>query len=345
VSLSTFELDPHDREAIDAMERLLPADAFPLLICGDIPKGPATALQIVKGGNVTPFSYRYDVAAQDTEPGVSPELPEGDFAAVCVIQRKSKTRTLAIVEAMREAFPEAQLILLGHNKRGIKSMPKRLRDRWAEVKKIGDASHCTAYMLSGWTADEPAEEAKAGGFEYGDQSWYAKPGVFGEKGLDDGTKRLLDLLPPAPDNAALLDVGCGTGVLGLKGLLSSEGVRLVGVDADWFAVTTARENAAALGVSERTNFEWGDIFPRDHQLFDRIVSNPPFHSGSRTSYTVAAHLIENAPRWLADGGELWLVANSFLPYPDYLDASFDHWTREAEDDRFTIYRAVKGGAE
>jgi 16S rRNA (guanine1207-N2)-methyltransferase len=345
VSLSTFELDPLDREAIDAMERLLPGDAFPLLICGDIPKGPATALQIVKGGEVTPFSYRYDVVAQYTEPGESPQVPAGDFAAVCVVQRKSKARTLAILEAMRAAFPDTQLILLGHNKRGIKSMPKRLRERWAEVKKMGDASHCTAYVLSGWTADERAEETKAGGFDYDGQHWHAKPGVFGVKGLDDGTERLLDLLPPANEHAALLDVGCGTGVLGLRDLIAAEGSQLVGVDADWFAVTTARENAEALGVSDRATFEWGDIFPREHQLFDRIVSNPPFHSGSRTSYTVAAHLIEKAPRWLAAGGELWLVANSFLPYPDYLDASFDHWTREAEDDRFTIYRAVKGGAE
>ena len=53
-----------------------------------------------------------------------------------------------------------------------------------------------------------------------------------------------------------------------------------------------------------------------------IISNPPFHDGMQTSLDAAQTLIRGAVRHLNSGGELRIVANAFLPYPDVLDETF-----------------------
>jgi 16S rRNA (guanine1207-N2)-methyltransferase len=44
---------------------------------------------------------------------------------------------------------------------------------------------------------------------------------------------------------------------------------------------------------------------------------------------------------LASHGELWLVANRFLPWPELISASFGQCQRVAQDNRFAVYRAVR----
>lgn len=50
-----------------------------------------------------------------------------------------------------------------------------------------------------------------------------------------------------------------------------------------------------------------------------IVSNPPFHQGVHTDYQASERLLQRAAEHLAPGGELRLVANSFLKYPPLIE--------------------------
>ena len=56
---------------------------------------------------------------------------------------------------------------------------------------------------------------------------------------------------PEEDGAALLDLGCGCGVVALACLLQAEGLTARGVDIDPDLVAAARANAAALGLALR----------------------------------------------------------------------------------------------
>ncbi|GHK19201.1 hypothetical protein ECZU08_21710 [Escherichia coli] len=45
-------------------------------------------------------------------------------------------------------------------------------------------------------------------------------------------------------------------------------------------------------------------------------------------------------RHLNSGGELRIVANAFLPYPDVLDETFGFHEVIAQTGRFKVYRAI-----
>lgn len=71
-----------------------------------------------------------------------------------------------------------------------------------------------------------------------------------------------------------------------------------------------------------------------------IISNPPFHDGLQTSLEAARALIRGAVRHLNSGGELRIVANAFLPYPQVLDETFGFHEVIAQTGRFKVYRTI-----
>ena len=72
----------------------------------------------------------------------------------------------------------------------------------------------------------------------------------------------------------VLDVGCGTGVLGFV-LLQRGAISAVGTDLEDRAVVCATDNAARLGLAERYQAQLADLFPAD-AAFDCVVFNAPW---------------------------------------------------------------------
>jgi putative methylase len=72
----------------------------------------------------------------------------------------------------------------------------------------------------------------------------------------------------------VLDLGCGTGRLGLGcAFLGAESV--VGVDIDKLAVKLAAENSAKLGFKTKVDWVAGDVNAVAGK-FDTVLQNPPF---------------------------------------------------------------------
>ena len=134
----------------------------------------------------------------------------------------------------------------------------------------------------------------------------------------------LDLFsgPERSPPGQILDLGTGAGALLLALLSEYPEAQGLGVDQDSDTLATATLNAARLGLGGRARFEVGDWLSEVSGRFDLIVSNPPFHEGRSTSYQPSRALIERAPKLLRRGGELYLVANRFLPYHEPLQQAF-----------------------
>ena len=77
----------------------------------------------------------------------------------------------------------------------------------------------------------------------------------------------------------VLDLGCGTGVLGVGAALY--GARVVGVDVDTEALRIARSNAASAGVGERTDWVRGEAGTPPVRGVETVVMNPPFGAQRR----------------------------------------------------------------
>ena len=78
------------------------------------------------------------------------------------------------------------------------------------------------------------------------------------------------------------------------------------------------------------------------QPYDVIVTNPPFHTGSRHDRPdIGRRFIAVAAAALRTGGSLWLVANRHLPYESVLDESFGKVTMVKQAGGFKIVSAVR----
>ncbi len=152
-------------------------------------------------------------------------------------------------------------------------------------------------------------------------------GLFHPRGVDAGTRLLLDLIDVAPD-ADCLDLGCGWGPIGLcLTRLAPQGtVQLV--DKDFVAVDFAQQNLVTNGCDNGRAYLSNGLHhvPADTS-FDVIASNIPAKVGSE----LLDFWMSQTHARLRPGGQLWVVTVAGLK--DY--------TKRVFRQHFGNYRKVK----
>jgi release factor glutamine methyltransferase len=80
------------------------------------------------------------------------------------------------------------------------------------------------------------------------------------------------------DNPKILDLGCGSGCIGITLLKKIPNATLVAVDKSAEALQVAKQNAQNLQVGDRAEFVHSDSLDLkfDAKTFDLILSNPPY---------------------------------------------------------------------
>lgn len=227
--------------------------------------------------------------------------------------------TLAMIAEVTDK--DSLIVVVGENNGGIKSLPKLSKDRLQHCNKIDSARHCvlfTAYLqkhkspfvLNDW-------------FEYYDYKIdnmqikiAALPGVFSQKGLDVGTELLLKQLP-ANMSGHVLDFGCGAGVISAFIGKKHPASKLSLVDVSALALISA-EKTLALNNLEGHCFA-SDSLSHVSQTYDHIVSNPPFHQGTKTSYAATESFLAGISQYMNTEANISIVANSFLKYQPIME--------------------------
>lgn len=131
-------------------------------------------------------------------------------------------------------------------------------------------------------------------------------GVFSSRGLDPGTRVLLENAP-RPDTAGdVLDLGCGYGPIALTMASRCPDRRVVGVDVNTRAIELANRNAADAGLANVT-CQLDTEVPADAR-FAAIYSNPPIRVGKAALHEL---LLRWLPR-LLPGGVAYLVVQRNL---------------------------------
>lgn len=192
------------------------------------------------------------------------------------------------------------------------------------------------------TAPRPTAAADAApwrSFEALGRSWWAWPGVFAARGLDVGSAVLLDALAELEAaslrGAAVLDLGCGTGVLA-GAALDRGAARVAALDDDLGAVASAERNLE--GADAAVHHSDLDVALADDARFDAVLVNPPFHVGKQVRLEVPRAFLAAAHRRLLPGGTALVVANRALPYEREL-AGWAGYETVRDERGFKVLRA------
>ena len=131
-------------------------------------------------------------------------------------------------------------------------------------------------------------------------SFYVDNGIFSKKGLDFGTRTLLENLDLENIHGKILDFGCGYGPIGIY-ISKEKNLPVDMIDINKRSLKLAQKNSALNQV--QTNVFESNIYENINQTYDFIITNPPIRVGKEILYKI---LIE-AKEHLKPNGELWFV--------------------------------------
>lgn len=239
--------------------------------------------------------------------------------------------------------PGAQVIAGGM----IKHTPRRAFELLEECigpTKTGLGWKKSRLAFATFDADlacDPGVSAKV--IDVNDMRLSSRPNVFSWAALDLGARALLPHLAAPQDATSIVDQGCGNGVLGLALARDNPDARIVGIDESFQAVASARDNAAAAGLSpDRVSFEvTDDLQDAGIEAADLIVCNPPFHQSHTIGDHIAWAMFSQAKQALRQGGVYLIVGNRHLDYSAKLKRLFGNCVQVAADKRFVVLRATK----
>lgn len=127
-------------------------------------------------------------------------------------------------------------------------------------------------------------------------------GVFSKKGLDFGSRTMIEVLLLEDLCGKGLDVGCGYGPIGIV-LSSFFNLNMDMIDVNKRAVHLCEMNIKENGING--NAFVSNIYENVRKKYDFIVTNPPIRAGKEIVYK----MLFEAKEHLLRGGVLYFVVN------------------------------------
>ena len=134
-------------------------------------------------------------------------------------------------------------------------------------------------------------------------SFYTDSGVFSKRGLDFGSRTLIDVLLKEKLNGKILDAGCGYGIIGIV-LSSFFHIETDMIDINKRAIHLANINIRENRLSNIRAFE-SDIYNKICDKYDVIITNPPIRAGKEIVYK----FLFESKKFLNEKGTLYFVIN------------------------------------
>lgn len=159
-------------------------------------------------------------------------------------------------------------------------------------------------MAHYFTNEEIKSEIKEINILFQDKKFkmFTDNGVFSKKGLDYGTRALLEKIPYQELKGDILDFGCGYGPIGII-ISSLTNLEVDMIDVNFRSMKLAKKNASANNV--KVNIFESNIYESITKKYDYIITNPPIRVGKEILYKI----LFGAKEHLKPNGELYFVIN------------------------------------
>jgi len=165
----------------------------------------------------------------------------------------------------------------------------------------------------------------------------------------DDSFLLLKVMQVAPGQS-FLDMGCGTGILGIHA--AKLGAEVVAADVNPHAVECTKRNAHANDVKIRV--VESDLFSRVPGYFDVISFNPPYLPGKETSTSwierawsggeegseVAIRFLDQAWMHLNPGGSIYMILSSIGGIMSVVRAARNHYDSEMLEEQHMFFESI-----
>ena len=281
-----------------------------------------------------------------------PKNVQADSVAIRIPQER-----LALLQLLVDAFAVLNVggrcYIAGATNEGIKTAARTIETLFGNARVLArDNSHRVISAVKRTDAPASAEgldspflkhdafhesEATLRGKQY---TLYSRPGVFSWDHADEATAILADAMEIRQGDA-VLDIGCGSGALGLVAATLSGHGRITMVDTDVEAVRSATRSAEANGVVNYRALTSDVAAAVLDERFDVVVTNPPFHVGKATDLNVPNQFIQDSWEVLVHGGRLFLVANRTLPYEQAIKHRYGNVANLYNGPRFKVLTATR----
>ncbi len=149
----------------------------------------------------------------------------------------------------------------------------------------------------------------------------------------------------------VLDMGTGTGIAALHAAKAGA-AKVTAVDINPNAVACARSNALKNGL--KVEVVESDLFTKVEGLYDVIAFNPPYlpeeggpsswmeraWSGGADGSDVVVRFLEDAWRFLAPGGRIYIILSSFGSIRTVLRMAKERYDIEMVEERHMFFESI-----
>src|SRR5699024_4886197 len=164
--------------------------------------------------------------------------------------------------------------------------------------------------------------------------------VFSKKGIDFGSRLLIETFEAPSMPGDFLDLGCGYGPIGLTLAKEFSDRHIKMVDVNERAVMLAEENAAQNNIKNVVIQQSDGYSSISSEVFTAIITNPPIRTGKKVIYP----FFEKSATQLVSGGSLWVVVQKKQGAPSlmrFLETLFPLVEVRARKKGYYIIQATK----
>jgi 16S rRNA (guanine1207-N2)-methyltransferase len=158
--------------------------------------------------------------------------------------------------------------------------------------------------------------------------------VFSKRRVDTGTQLLVESML-LPEKGAVLDIGCGYGVVGIVAGTLNKTLHVLMTDVNMRAVRLARRNVETNRVFN-AEVRYGYCYePVADMRFDAVYSNPPVSAGMDTVRAI----ITGASAVMTKGASFQMVIRSKIgakSLPELFEATFGNCSVLARESGFRV---------
>lgn len=150
-------------------------------------------------------------------------------------------------------------------------------------------------------------------------------GLFSSNDIDSGSKLLLKTIAQQTDSEqikSILDIGCGTGVIGISLKKACPDAKVTMCDRDALAVAFSEENSKKNGIDDITIENKLALEGLTDEKYDLLISNIPAKAGE----TVLEDFFKRSVNFINSTGRVALVI--VAPLSDYAEQTIDRFGHE-----------------